>query len=104
MNQSEYIKILKLARTAIEEYKNWGEEELVVDKAVQIKDSNKKEVKSIINNIEDIEQITKKQENIQMKKQIKQEPLNNVQSKNAEQKLEDLKKQIIECKKCELGQ
>ena len=34
MNQSEYLKLLKLARTAIEEYKNWGEDELVADNSV----------------------------------------------------------------------
>ena len=34
MNQSEYIKLLRLVRTSIEEYKNWGEDELVLDKSI----------------------------------------------------------------------
>ncbi len=104
MNQSEYIKLLKLARTAIEEYKNWGEEELVLDKTIQINSSAKKEEKTVVNNkVEQSEQKTKIQESVQMKKQIKQEPIKNIQSKNAEQKLEDLKEHIVNCKKCELG-
>ena len=98
MNQSEYLKLLRLARTAIEEYKNWGEDELVLDKTMQMKTVDKKEV----NNTKYVEKITNK-ENIQMKKQVSKEHLNNVQSKNAEQKLEDLKQQIINCKKCNLG-
>ena len=100
MNQSEYIKILRLARTAIQEYKNWGEDEIVLDKSMQIKNFDNKEVKNTISNTE---QMMKKQENKQMEKQIKQEYIKNIQSKNAEQKLEDLKNQIVNCKKCELG-
>ncbi|MCR4663679.1 MAG: uracil-DNA glycosylase [Endomicrobiaceae bacterium] len=106
MKQSEYIKLLRLVRTSIEEYKNWGEEELVLDKIMQIKSSDKKEVKAVINKIGNSEQTMKKQDNIQVNKQVKQEePViqKNIQSKNAEQKLEDLKKQIVNCKKCELG-
>ena len=104
MNQSEYIKLLRLARTAIEEYKNWGEEELVLDKTMQVKASvAKEEKKETSKNIEQSEQKIKKQENVQMKQQLKQEPVKNIQSKNAEQKLEDLKKVIVNCKKCELG-
>ena len=95
MNQSEYLKLLRLVRTAIEEYKNWGEEELVLDKSMQIKKVEQREIfgKNI------------NEENIQMVKNIKQEPIiqKNIQTKNAQQKLEDLKKQIVECKKCELG-
>lgn len=101
MNQSEYIKLLRLARTAIEEYKNWGEEELVLDKTMQMKTSSKKEEKPIINKFKQDEQ----KEPIQMKKNINQETMTpkNIQTKNAEQKLDDLKEQIIECKKCDLG-
>ena len=100
MNQSEYIKILRLARTAIQEYKNWGEDEIVLDKSMQIKNFDNKEVKNTISNTE---QMMKEQENKQMEKQIKQEYIKNIQSKYAEQKLEDLKNQIVNCKKCELG-
>ncbi|MBR3627221.1 MAG: uracil-DNA glycosylase [Elusimicrobia bacterium] len=38
-----------------------------------------------------------------MKKNINQEPIKNIQTKNAEQKLDDLKERIIGCKKCDLG-
>lgn len=105
MNQSEYIKLLRLARTAIEEYKNWGEEELVLDKTMQMKTSSKKEEKPIINKVKQDEQKIKKQEPIQMKKNINQETMTpkNIQTKNAEQKLDDLKERIIGCKKCDLG-
>jgi DNA polymerase len=107
MNQSEYIKLLRLVRTSIEEYKNWGEDELVLDKSIlsekaKQKDSAKNE-KTVIKGIE---QKTVKQENIQMKKATKQEQSltkKATQTKNAEQKLEDLKVQICACKKCELG-
>ena len=99
MNQSEYIKLLRLVRTAIEEYKNWGEDELVLDKSMQIKKKEQKETSG-----QNINKITNK-ENIQMKTNIKQEKTvkKNIQAKNAEQKLEDLKQQIGNCKKCELG-
>ncbi len=107
MNQSEYIKLLRLVRTSIEEYKNWGEDELVLDKSIlsekaKQKDSAKNE-KTVIKGIE---QKIVKQENIQMKKATKREQSltkKTTQTKNAEQKLEDLKDQICACKKCELG-
>ena len=101
MNQSEYIKLLRLARTAIEEYKNWGEDELVLDKSMQVEQTEQKEIKTSKTNIKFNEQTISKQETIQMKKEnINQK---NIQTKNAQQKLEDLKQKIINCKKCELG-
>ena len=106
MNQSEYIKLLRLARTAIEEYKNWGEEELVIDKSMQVKKAEQKEIKNLKTNVKPKEQQIIKQETSQMKENIKQEePViqKNTQTKNAQQKLEDLKQQIVNCKKCELG-
>ena len=104
MNQSEYLKLLRLARTAIEEYKNWGEEELVSDKSMQVKSTKQQEIKNVKTNVvASSEQHITKQETIQMKKNIKQETVKNIQTKNAEQKLEDLKRQIVSCKKCELG-
>ncbi len=105
MNQSEYIKLLRLARTAIEEYKNWGEEELVLDKSLLSKKAKQEPVKKETIVIKTSEPKIKKQENIQMKETIKKEPATQKtkQTKNAEQKLEDLKNQICDCKKCELG-
>lgn len=105
MNQSDYLKLLRLARTAIEEYKNWGEEELVLDKSMQIKNITPKKEEIRTKNIETKQQVLVEKE--QMKKKIKEDVIvpikQNVQSKNAEQKLEDLKQQIVNCKKCELG-
>ena len=43
MNQSEYIKLLRLVRTSIEEYKNWGEDELVLDKSILSKKTKMEE-------------------------------------------------------------
>ena len=107
MNQSEYIKLLRLVRTSIEEYKNWGEDELVLDKSIlSEKNKQKDSAKNEKTVIKGIEQKTVKQENIQMKKATKQEQSltkKATQTKNAEQKLEDLKDQICACKKCELG-
>lgn len=103
MNQSEYLKLLRLARTAIEEYKNWGEEELVLDETMQVKKFEQKGITNIKTNVNPNQQQITKQETIQMKKNIKQETVKNIQTKNAEQKLEDLKRQIVSCKKCELG-
>jgi len=103
MNQSEYIKLLRLARTAIEEYKNWGEDELVLDKSMQVKNIKQQEIKNVKTNVASREQHIAKQETIQMKKNMEHNPMKNIQTKNAEQKLEDLKQQIVNCKKCELG-
>ena len=107
MNQSEYIKLLRLVRTSIEEYKNWGEEELVLDNSMLSKKTQTEEPeKSEKTVITKTEQKTIKQESTQMKKTIKQEQSvqkKNIQTKNAEQKLEDLKGEICACKKCELG-
>ena len=52
MNQSEYIKLLRLARTAIEEYKNWGEDELVSDKSMQVKSTKQQEIKNTLYDIQ----------------------------------------------------
>ena len=107
MNQSEYIKLLRLVRTSIEEYKNWGEEELVLDNTMLSENTKSEEsVKIEKTAVKKAEQKNIKQENTQMKKTIKQEqPVQkkNIQTKNAEQKLEDLKSEICACKKCELG-
>lgn len=104
MNQSEYIKLLRLARTAIEEYKNWGEDELVSDKSMQVKSTKQQEIKNVKTNVvASSEQHITKQETIQMKRNMEHNPVKNIQTKNAEQKLEDLKQQIVNCKKCELG-
>ena len=103
MNQSEYLKLLRLVRTAIEEYKNWGEEELVLDETMQVRRFEQKGIKNIKTNINSNQQRITKQETTQMKKNIKQETIKNIQTKNAQQKLEDLKQQIVNCKKCELG-
>lgn len=75
MNQSEYLKIIKLAKTAINEYKNWGEEEIVTEQVVQPR---------------------KVEESMKPAKNIKQE-------KNAEELLEELKKKVLSCKSCGLG-
>ena len=106
MKQSEYIKLLRLVRTSIEEYKNWGEEELVLDKSMlSNKKTHEEETKNKKITTKTVEQETLYQENIQMKKTIKKEPViqKTKQTKNAEQKMEDLKKQICDCKKCALG-
>lgn len=105
MNQSEYIKLLKLVRTSIEEYKNWGEDELVLDNSMLSKKAKQESVKEEKVAVKTPEQKITKQENIQMKTTEKKEPIIKQikQTKNAEQKLEDLKKQIAECKKCNLG-
>lgn len=117
MNQLEYIKLLKLARTAIEEYRNWEEEELVTDKSMQVNSKSEKIKKSHQDSVENknetdnkeqknikVEQTVKPKENIQMEKN-KQEftSSKNIQTKNAEQKLKDLEKEVHNCKKCELG-
>ena len=106
MNRSEYLKLLRLVRTSIEEYKNWGEEELVLDKTLLSKKVKQEEpIKAEKTIVKTSEQKTINQENIQMKKTIKKEPVvqKPKQTKNAEQKLEDLKNQICDCKKCDLG-
>ncbi len=105
MNQSEYIKLLKLVRTSIEEYKNWGEDELVLDNSMLSKKAKQEPVKEEKIAVKATESKITKQENIQMKTTEKKEPTVKQikQTKNAEQKLEDLKKQIAECKKCNLG-
>ncbi len=105
MNQSEYIKLLKLVRTSIEEYKNWGEDELVLDNSMLSKKAKQEPVKEEKIAVKATESKITKQENIQMKTTEKKEPTvkQTKQTKNAEQKLEDLKKQIAECKKCNLG-
>lgn len=106
MNQSDYLKLLRLARTAIEEYKNWGEEELVLDESMQIKNVEQKKEEIKTKNIE-VKQQKVSIEKEQMKKKIQTKTnttiKQTIQSKNAEQKLEDLKQEIINCKKCELG-
>jgi DNA polymerase len=112
MNQLEYLKLLKLARTAIEEYKNWGEDELVADKSVpeqkkpetKINELKKEEVK-ITKKIKNKETVVPQKEEMKNKKQEEEiiSITKNVQTKNAEQKLEDLKNQIVNCKKCDLG-
>ena len=105
MNQSEYIKLLKLVRTSIEEYKNWGEDELVLDNSMLSKKAKQEPIKEEKIAVKATESKITKQENIQMKTTEKKEPTvkQTKQTKNAEQKLEDLKKQIAECKKCNLG-
>lgn len=123
MNQSEYLKLLRLVRTAIEEYKNWGEEELVIDRSMQNINMEQYKKETNVENLkfekEDKEPKTfyqdLKEENNNELKNIKKDEMKNkeqeniisipknVQTKNAEQKLEDLKEQIIGCKKCELG-
>jgi len=120
MNQSEYLKLLRLARTAIEEYKNWGEEELVIDESMQnnnieskkveikikeIKNEEVKKTNKIVEKIKKQEPIMIEKEEMKNKKQEEKViSINeNIQTKNAEQKLEELKKQIINCKKCDLG-
>ena len=103
MNQSEYLKLLRLVRTAIEEYKNWDEDELVIDKSMQRTKIEQKEITKLNTNIKNDDQKLTKQGPIQMKKNINQEPIKNIQTKNAEQKLDDLKERIIGCKKCDLG-
>lgn len=102
MNRSEYLKLLRLVRTAVDEYKNWGEEELVLDKSMLSK--KQESIKNEKAVTKAAEQKTQKQENTQMKKTIKEPAVvKKTQAKNAEQKLEDLKKQICDCKKCDLG-
>ena len=112
MNQSEYLKLLKLARTAIEEYKNWGEDELVADNSkkkkkkaeTKINELKKEEVK-ITEETKNKETVVLQKEEMKNKKQEEEiiSLTKNVQTKNAEQKLEDLKNQIVNCKKCDLG-
>lgn len=112
MNQLEYLKLLKLARTAIEEYKNWGEDELVADNSVseqkkaetKINELKKEEVK-ITEETKNKETVVLQKEEMKNKKQEEEiiSLTKNVQTKNAEQKLEDLKNQIVNCKKCDLG-
>ena len=98
MNQLEYLKLLKLARTALEEYKNWDEEELVIDNSMMQNNTEQKKVEPNVEKInkEEINNLEKQEEAIDT-------ITKNVQTKNAEQKLEDLKKQIVGCKKCDLG-
>ena len=67
MNQSEYIKLLKLVRTSIEEYKNWGEDELVLDNSMLSKKAKQESVKEENVAVKAPEQKITKQENIQMK-------------------------------------
>ena len=111
MKQSDYLKLLRLVRTAIDEYKNWGEDELVLDKSMQLQVSEIKTfaAKSVPAKTQEApekeDEKNIKKEVVQMKNDIKQKPVlkKNIQTKNAEQKLEDLKNKISACKKCELG-
>lgn len=75
MKQSEYSKIITLAKRTIEEHKNWDEEEISTDK--ENKDFSGQEMKKVKN-------IPK-------------------QNKNASELLEDLQKKVCNCKKCPLG-
>ncbi len=78
MNQSQYLKIIKLAKTAVKEHENWGETEIVTDKLMQTKKIKNTEI------------------DIKQAQSVKQ-------TKNAQQQLEDLKNEVIKCRKCELG-
>lgn len=75
MNQSEYSKIITIAKRTIEEHKNWDEEEITTDK--ENKEFSRQEMKKTTN-------IPK-------------------QNKNAGELLEDLQKKVCKCKKCPLG-
>jgi DNA polymerase len=75
MKQSENSKIITLAKRAVEEYKNWDEEEISTDKE---------------NSVIPEQKMTKN--TIYPKK-----------NKNAGELLEDLQKQVCNCKKCPLG-
>ncbi|MDD5102696.1 MAG: hypothetical protein PHH62_06935, partial [Endomicrobiaceae bacterium] len=72
MNQSEYSKIITIAKRTIEEHKNWDEEEITTDK--ENKEFSRQEMKKTTN-------IPK-------------------QNKNAGELLEDLQKKVCKCKKC----
>ncbi|MDR1522688.1 MAG: uracil-DNA glycosylase [Endomicrobium sp.] len=75
MKQSEYLKILNLAKSTLEDYDNWGETEIY--KTSQ-KPSNKT--------------IPEKQQKIFTKKPL-----------TSKEQLESLRKQVDNCKECSLG-
>jgi len=76
MKQLKYTEIIKMAKTAIEEYSNWDETEIPVS-------AREQEIKKI-----------KKETVIQKVAE---------QTKTAEQNLEEFKQQICNCNKCPLG-
>ncbi len=75
MNRSEYLKIINLAKSALNEYKNWGENEIP----------------------------SEKEDTMPFKETVKKISSKNEQTKNAEDLLADLKKETDNCKKCPLG-
>lgn len=76
MKQLNYTEIVKLAKTSIEEYSNWDEDEIaVLESERQMKKINK------------VSEIKKETEHL----------------KNSQQKLEEFRQQICNCNKCPLG-
>ncbi|MDR3112591.1 MAG: uracil-DNA glycosylase [Elusimicrobiota bacterium] len=73
MLQLKYLKIIKMTKKALEEYKNWGEYEVTVDR-LKVK-----------------------------KTSVSGQNKNFSKGSNAAQKLEVLKKEVLFCQKCVLG-
>ena len=88
MKQLNYSQIIKLAKTAIEEDSNWGMEEIVRDiKKDEIILTNKQKRKTEIVD--------------EQKKSVSINVQNN--NKNIEEILDNLKQEVLNCKKCSLG-
>ena len=82
MKQSEYLKVLKLAKRTLQEYKNWGEEEVSKDAIPEKPSAN----------------LSKEQPCAQSAQKSSSKD-----SQSPAQRLEALKKKLDSCKKCALG-
>ncbi|MDR1926637.1 MAG: uracil-DNA glycosylase [Endomicrobium sp.] len=85
MKQSEYLKILKLVRTSLEEYNNWGENEVYKASSVGISSESRK------SNV--------------LKKNIQKTFSTNFTkySTSSKEELDNLREKVNSCKKCPLG-
>ncbi|MDR2860667.1 MAG: uracil-DNA glycosylase [Elusimicrobiota bacterium] len=83
MKQSQFLKILKLTKTILEEEQNWGEDEIIKNKTYEAN-------------------LKKKEPNIVSEPPAKAYQAN-VKS-NQSQELEALKEQLKNCKECPLGE
>lgn len=92
MKPLDYPQIIKLAKTAIEEDSNWGMEEIVRDVKTEIITSKSKSDRKT-----EIIEEPKEQKTTSVKQTV------NDNNKNTKDILDALKKEVLSCKKCPLG-
>lgn len=92
MKPLDYPQIIKLAKTAIEEDSNWGMEEIVRDVKTEIITSKSKSSRKT-----EIIEEPKEQKKTSVKQIV------NDNNKNTKDILDALKQEVLNCKKCPLG-